>query len=203
MKPRHKVLILALAVVGSIGANSASAQMIDYLTNTTAGTTNGWAATVQTFTSSIDQTLTSYAFVGGVSEQGDFSFRLYDWTGLGSSPALFSTTQSWVGGTNLINGINVALQSGHVYAAEVDYLGGTSGGVAFGNDVYSGGMGFWAYTPGIRTEFEGFADLDTAFRVSFSTSGVPESSAVPEPQTYALLGGLVTLAAIIVRRRRA
>jgi len=186
---------LTVALALALPFASAQATTLDYLDNTGVGATGGWGATAQTFTAGAGQTLSSYAFVGG-TDGANFTFSLYDWTT--HSAALFSTTQAMVDGVNTLGGIDVALQAGHLYSAEVDYLGVTNGGVVFGSNVYAGGSAYWSSTgvAGNESAYSSFPMYDTAFQAVF-TSSVPELG-----NPALLLTGLGVLG-MIARRRRA
>jgi hypothetical protein len=196
-KATMKKLSVALAASALFATGSAHADL-DYLSNTGFGATNGWTATVQTFTSTIDQGLLGFSFMGASSAQSVYTFNLYDWSTSGDHTALFSSAQSWNAGLNSIDGINLSLLAGHVYAAEVNYGSMTSGGMLYGGDVYSGGNGFWSESGGgNQASYAYFPNLDTAFAVRYGTI-----SPVPEPQTYAMmLAGLGLIGFIAYRRK--
>jgi len=190
----RKILSAVCVLAGLMPFTGAQASSLDYLSND-GSITSGWGATVQTFTAGAGQTLTDYSFVGASGSQASFKFSLYDWTT--GSTALYTTTQAWVGGVNTVSGINATLQAGDVYAAEVDYLGPTSGGVAFGGDVYADGAGFWGASglDGNQAAYTAFPSLDTAFKADFNVSTVPEQGTAAM-----LLAGLGILGAIGRRR---
>jgi len=193
MTPRVALTLPALAA-SLLLTTTAQATELDYLSNN-ASSTGGWWSTAQTFTVDSAQTLLSYSFMGGAAPQNAYRFSIYDWTAGGA--ALYTATPTWVYGQNDIEGIDLRLQAGHTYAAEVDTVTFTSFGVQFGGDVYAGGSGYWSQDQapnGNPAAFQNFSNLDTAFRAELA-------SAVPEPASIGLLLAGVCLLVVAGRHR--
>ncbi|MEY4751552.1 MAG: hypothetical protein RIQ60_3766 [Pseudomonadota bacterium] len=193
---------LGAGIVWLAMAASANATTVDFLSNN-AYTTSGWNATVQTFQFDTNTMLLNYAFSGGSGSQGSYMFNLYDWT---DNTLIFSqSSNNWIVGVNTISNIDTLLSAGHTYAAEVNYLGATNGGVQFSGDVYAGGSASWAMSPpsGKIGDYTNFAGYDTAFKLETSPSaGQTVSAPVPEPESYAMLLAGLSVMGIIGRRRR-
>ena len=155
---------------------------------------NGWAYAAQTFVAPGND-LTDYS-VGFYNQYpaGQLSFSVYAWSG--GSPvgsALFSTTSlSWIGDGYTTGPINVALTTGNEYGVVLAWGGSSFDYLVYGNDSYSGGIGYWSQD---AVNWTAYPEYDEQFTAVFN------GTTTPEPTSLLLLGsGVLGLAGIIRRK---
>jgi hypothetical protein len=176
-KSRTLALVLTCAISASV---SASADTIIDTFPPTEGFTDGWYGQAESFqTPAGDNELISWEFeLDGRSSPGNVTFSIDPWSATGpTGPALFTTTVPW--GTSIItpvvSGIDLVLNPSKVYAAVVDFQGYFGQSIAFGDDTYPGGTGFW-YD---GTAWNQYSEFDQSFIADFApSSAVPDSSTI-------------------------
>ena len=154
----------------------------------------GWAYAAQTFTAP-GNALTDYS-VGFYNQYapGQLSFSLYAWSG--DSPtgsALFTTTNlTWIGDGYTTGAINVPLTTGNLYGVVLSWGGTCCDYLVYGNDSYSGGIGFWSQD---AATWDAYPQYDEQFTAVFN------GSSTPEPGSLLLLGsGILGLAGVVRRK---
>lgn len=200
-------------VLGVASVSAAGLTVIDNYGAWNGSIADGWLKNAQSFTVGQDNVLKSWAFTlgnGGTS----YTFSVVNITnGLpNESSYLYQTTRSWLSGSNLIDDINLQLISNQQYAVVIDFNGFAGNSVAFSytpnSSQYLGGHAFWLTTAqyfpaygtgqwlgvdGGKLAYDGGLGTETKFQAQFV-------SAIPEPETYALL--LIGLGALTLRLKR-
>jgi len=180
------ILVLSTAAFGSVTISTWTTSNTDH--------SSGWAFAAQTFVAPGND-LTNYT-VGFYNQypSGQLSFSVYAWSGdapVGS--ALFSTTSlSWTGDGYTTGPINVALTTGNEYGVVLNWGGASSDYLVYGNDSYSGGIGYWSQN---AVTWFAYPTLDEQFTAVFN------GTTTPEPSSLLLLGsGVLGLAGLLRRK---
>jgi hypothetical protein len=177
----YGVVVSASAV---LAAPAFADHMIDTYPYWDGNITSGWLAVAQSFVAPEHNILVNYKF--GFETAGvDINFDIYQWDET-SGPvggSLYSTSFSSLSGDNLVNGINLALTEGTMYAAIVDMNGFVDQSVHFMANVTGNPEGDSSW-------FNGTWQL---LNSGFSTKFMANFREIPAPGTLAAFGlfGLV------------
>lgn len=180
------LLVLSTAAFGSVTISTwSTSNTID---------SSGWAFAAQTFIAP-GNALTDYT-VGFYNQYpaGQLSFSVYAWSGNSQvgSPLFTTTNLTWIGGGYDTGAINVPLTTGSLYGVVLDWGGACCDYLVYGNDSYSGGIGYWSQD---SVTWSVYPQYDEQFTAVFN------GSSVPEPGSLILLGsGVLGLAGILRRK---
>jgi hypothetical protein len=180
------LLVLSTAAFGSVTIST-------WATSNTIHS-NGWAFAAQTFVAP-GNSLTDYT-VGFYNQYpaGQLSFSVFNWSGgAQTGSALFTTTNlTWNGGGYDTGAINVPLTTGNLYGVVLDWGGSSFDYLVYGNDSYSGGLGYWSQD---SVNWTAYPQYDEQFTAVFN------GTSTPEPGSLILLGsGVIGLAGILRRK---
>lgn len=150
--------------------------------------TGGWLAQAQTFEAPANtDALVNWEFkLAGRTDPGQVTFNIFQWNSSGPvGDALFTQTLNWGTEDQIydVTNINLALQPGQLYGAEIDLQGYSGQSVYYnGNETGYPGHDGWFYNP----DFGGWNDESNTNQ--FFTA---DFSYVPEPSTLVLVGSSI------------